>query len=127
MHNRISAIVEQSGLTKTAFAKKINVSQGLISQLCSGFTNPSDRTISDICREFGISEEWIRTGEGPMRKSLSRQAEIARFVGEVMNDAKKQDAQRVLAALMDTSPEELEALVNFARRLAAQYKEKDRP
>ena len=127
MNARITELRNALGLTQDDFAKRLGLSRNYICMLENNGRSPSDRTISDICRVFGISEEWIRTGEGPMRKSLSRQAEIARFVGEVMNDSKKQDAQRVLAALMDTSPEELEALVNFARRLASQYKEKDRP
>ena len=29
-----------------------------------GDRKPSDRTIADICREFNISELWLRTGEG---------------------------------------------------------------
>ena len=67
MNNRISKIVSQSGLTKTAFAKKIGVSQAMVSMLCTGAARPSDRTISDICREFGISRQWLETGEGPMK------------------------------------------------------------
>lgn len=66
MKDRIAKIIELSGLTKTAFAKKINVSQGLISQICSGTTNPSERTIADICRVFGVREKWLREGDEPM-------------------------------------------------------------
>ena len=78
MRTRISLIIEKSGLTKTAFAKRINVSQGLVSQICSGTTNPSDRTITDICREFGCNEVWLRTGEGEPFKERTREEEIMR-------------------------------------------------
>ena len=64
MKDRIKRVVEESGLTKTAFAKKINVSQGLVSQMCNGTTNPSERTLSDICEKFGVDPVWLRTGEG---------------------------------------------------------------
>lgn len=64
IHDRIAWCVKDSKLTKTAFAEKINVGQSFISQLCSGSKMPSDRTIADICREFNISELWLRTGEG---------------------------------------------------------------
>ena len=129
MNERISSLISALGIKKSEFAKRINVSQGLVSQLCSGVTRPSDRTIADICREFGIREEWLRTGEGPMRQSLSRQAEISKFVGEVMRDADKQDTQRILLALMDSTPDEIKSIVSFARRLAAQYEseQKDSP
>ena len=67
MNTRISQIVAESGLTKTAFAKRIGVSQAMISMLCSGATNPSTRTLADISREFKVPLKWLETGEGPMR------------------------------------------------------------
>lgn len=63
INNRISWVIEQSGLTRTAFAERINVSQQHVSRIAKNGT-PSDRTIADICREFNISETWLRTGEG---------------------------------------------------------------
>ena len=50
INERINYVVSQSKLTKTAFAKRVNISQAMVSMLCSGATAPSDRTISDICR-----------------------------------------------------------------------------
>ena len=64
INDRIAWCVKDSKLTKTAFSEKLNVSQAFISQLCSGAKMPSDRTIADICREFNISELWLRIGEG---------------------------------------------------------------
>ena len=64
LNERISSVVAMSGNTKTKFAEKINISQPYLSQLCSGAKLPSDRTIADICREFGVSETWLRTGVG---------------------------------------------------------------
>ena len=67
MNSRINSIVADSGLTKTAFGKKVGISQSMVSMLCNGTAKPSDRTIADICREFNIRREWLETGEGPMR------------------------------------------------------------
>ena len=64
INDRIAWCVKDSKLTKTAFSEKLNVSQAFIYKLCSGAKMPSDRTIADICREFNISELWLRTGEG---------------------------------------------------------------
>lgn len=80
---RISRCIEESGLTKTAFAERLNVSQPFISQLASGNKIPSDRTIADICREFNISEHWLRTGEGEMRIKLSPDADFIRVMTEI--------------------------------------------
>lgn len=115
--------LEQS---QESFAQKASRSRSEIKNIEYGKTTPKPEVINAICSAWGIREEWLLYGEGPMRKSLSRQAEISRFVAEVMTDEKQQDTQRILAALMDATPEEIQSLVSFARKLSAQYKEKDR-
>ena len=129
MKNRIRELrKDHLQMTQQAFADRLGFSQNFIWQIEKGERAPSDRTIADICREFGVREEWLRTGELPIKKSLSRQAEITKFVGDAMKDAKKSDTKRILTALMDATPEEIEAIVSFARRIAEQYEnEKDRP
>ena len=72
---RIAQCVNESGLTKTAFAEKIKVTQQYVSNLCLGKKIPSDRTIADICREFDVNENWLRTGEGPPYVGRSRDEE----------------------------------------------------
>ena len=66
INERIAHCITVTGLTKTAFAKKINLSQPHISKIALGHTTPTDRTVADICREFHINETWLRTGEGEM-------------------------------------------------------------
>lgn len=128
MVSRIIDLRKSLNLTQSEFADRLGLSRNYIWMLENGERTPSDRTISDICREFGVREAWLRTGELPIKKSLSRQAEITKFVGDAMRDAKKSDTQRILTALMDATPAEIEAIVSFARRIAEQYEnEKDRP
>ena len=112
LSDRISLIVKKSGLTKTAFASRINVSQPLISRICSGEANPSDRTISDICREFHVDEVWLRTGVGEMRRPVSRSDEIAAFVGSVAfgNGIAQPVQSAVLAMLSRLTESEWELL-----------------
>ena len=128
MNNRIKELRKDIfDLSQKEFADRLDLSENFIWMVEKGTRVPSDRTISDICREFGVREEWLRTGELPVRQAMSRQAEITKFVGDAMKDAKKTDTQRILTALMDATPEEIEAIVSFARRIAAQYEnEKDR-
>lgn len=62
---RIIQIVGENGGNKSEFARKINVTPAYISKLEKKPESvPSDRTIADICREFNVSELWLRTGEG---------------------------------------------------------------
>lgn len=80
---RISWCISDSGLTKTAFAERLNVSQPFISKLASGVSSPSDRTIADICREFGISEEWLRTGSGEPHIARDKDENFIRICEEI--------------------------------------------
>lgn len=83
INDRIAWCVKDSGLTKTAFSERLNVSQAFISQLCSGSKMPSDRTISDICREFNISEVWLRTGEGEPHIQRDEDAEWQEILAQI--------------------------------------------
>ena len=121
MKDRISKIVEMSGLTKTAFAKRINVSQGLVSQMCIGMTKPSDRTISDICREFGCDEVWLRTGEGEPFRQETRQEQIMRFAVQTVKGSN--EFRKALVAMLATLDDsEWDGLEQLLDKLLEQYK-----
>ena len=81
--DRIAWCIKDSGLTKTAFAERINVSQSFVSRLVLGEKVPSDRTIADICGKFHISEVWLRTGAGQPKLELDEDAEFARVCEEI--------------------------------------------
>ena len=83
INNRIAWCVKDSGLTKTDFSERLNVSQAFISQLCSGVKTPSDRTIADICREFNISEVWLRTGEGEPHMERDKDEEFLEIMEKI--------------------------------------------
>lgn len=121
MKDRISKIVEMSGLTKTAFAKKINVSQGLVSQMCIGTTKPSDRTISDICREFCCDEVWLRTGEGEPFRQETRQEQIMRFAVQTVKGS-DEFRKSFVSMLAKLEPEDWENLSKIYRKLLDEYK-----
>lgn len=124
MKTRISLVVEKSGLTKTAFAKRINVSQGLVSQICSGTTTPSDRTISDICREFRVNEKWLRTGEGEMEMDNSELEILNDFFADVL--ASCPDERSAFVAALHGIPKEFYVLAaELARKYAEALKKED--
>lgn len=64
---RIMMVVDALGISKSDFARQLSLTPAYISKLGKNTDAvPSDRTISDICREFRVSEVWLRTGEGEM-------------------------------------------------------------
>ena len=116
--SRISTVIKSSGLTKTAFSKKIGLSQPFVSQLASGDASPSDRTIVDICREFGVNERWLRTGEGEMKQKLTRNQEIAEFMGVVMHDPDDSPRKRFVSIISKLSVDEWQLLAEIAKKMA---------
>lgn len=124
IHSRINEVVQSSSLTKTAFAKKINISQSMVSLLCSGRADPSDRTISDICREFGCNEVWLRTGEGEPFQQESKEEAIMRFAASTIrgSDSFKKSFVSMLAKL---EPEDWEKLGDIFRKLADEMSAKE--
>lgn len=115
---RIASIIESLGIKKVEFAKAINVDQSFISQITSGKRNPSDRTIADICREFGVNEIWLRTGEGEMFDPVTPDEELAEFFGDIL--AGEPDfKRRFIYALSRLSSEQWEMLEKVATQLVA--------
>lgn len=115
LSERIRELIRVRGKKKAEFARALNVSQAFVSQMCSGERMPSDRTIADICREFDVSEEWLRKGTGPMFVEKTRDEELAEFFGHVL--ARDDFKQRLLAALSRLDESEWAMLEQVARKL----------
>lgn len=125
INERIARCIESLGVKKTYFAQKLNVSQAFVTQMTKGVSNPSDRTISDICREFNVNEEWLRTGEGEMFVRMSRKDEIASFFSEI-GKGKDDDFQvRLISVLSRLNTEQWKLLESIANALSEEQKEAD--
>lgn len=123
MNDRIKKIIEELGLKKVDFANRLHISQPFASELCSGAKAPSDRTIGDICREFGIREAWLRTGEGEMFVQDTQSDKIVAFIGDVTRDDDDTFKKRFVEMLADLSPQDWELLERMAQKLAQKKEE----
>lgn len=125
MKDRISFIIEHKKITKTEFSKAIKVSQGFVSQMCSGASSPSERTIELICQQYGVNEEWLRNGTGDPFKDRSREEEIMRFVVRT-NKGSDEFRKALVAMLAKLDDEDWDALGRIADKLLEEYKKSDR-
>lgn len=66
MKDRIKALRKELGLTQEKFAERLNIKRNTIANYEIGRNEPIDAVISLICKEFKVSEEWLRTGKGDM-------------------------------------------------------------
>ena len=121
MHTRINEIIKHFKLTKTEFARRLGISQPFVSRICSGEATPSDRTISDICREFGCDEVWLRTGEGEPFRQETRQEQIMRFAVQTAKGS-NEFQKALVSMLVKLDPEDWTALERIAEKLLEEYK-----
>ena len=115
MNERIKELRKALDLTQTEFANRIGSVQNTITGYETGRRIPSNQVIALICREFNVSEEWLRTGTGEMftpAPSGSLEA-LARDYGL------SNGMYLLIQRLLELKPETQEAFVDFAVKLAA--------
>lgn len=113
MKSRIHAVRAQADLTMAEFAKRIGMTTSSISLFESGKATPSDRTVLSICREFGVNEHWLRTGEGEMFEQ-TRETVLDRLAAEYSLD---KEQVSVIENFLDLSPQERTAFLAYMRKV----------
>lgn len=98
-NERLRQIRDGLGLTLREFGQRVGISDSAVSQIEKGKIKMSDQTRLFVCKEFRVSEEWLRTGQGDMFITRTRAAEIGDFLGSVLADDEDSIRQRLIAAL----------------------------
>ena len=117
MKDRIKKIRKELDLTQQKFADRIGVKQNTVAQYEMGRNVPIDSVISLICREFNVSEVWLREGTGEMFVPRTRNQIITDFAGDLINapEAFKTRFIEGMAKLDETDWEDIERI--FLKRL----------
>ena len=103
MNTRIAFVRKTSSLNQQEFAEKIGLTKNYVSLMETGSRNPSDRTIADICREFGVDRIWLETGVGEPFRPVDRNEQIAAILGRAIvgNDTARDRLIRAFCQLPD--------------------------
>ena len=121
INDRIVELIDEFGIKKIQFAERLGISTAYASQLCSGVRTPSDRTISDICREFHVRREWLETGEGTMR--LPEPEEDLEIINDLLTDTASPTAdliRNIWRTYRQLPPDHQKVLDNFIATLLNQ-------
>lgn len=86
MNNRIKEVRKDKKLTQDAFAADLNLSKNYVWMIEKGEREPGDRTIKDICRIYGINEDWLRFGQGEMYAPKTRAEEVAELAKDFLKN-----------------------------------------
>lgn len=114
---RVKELRKQVNLTQQAFADRLNLKRNTVGSYEVNIVEPSDRTISDICREFNVNETWLRTGEGEMFNQITRSEKITSFLTEITEDEGDDFKRRFVEMLAELEPEDWKLLERMAEKL----------
>lgn len=100
-------------VTQQEFADTIGLTQNFIWQIEKGEREPSDRTIADICREFGVDRIWLETGAGDPFRPVDRDEMIATILGKAIkgNDTARDRLIRAFCQLPDEMFDQAEKIL----------------
>lgn len=122
VNTRIIELRKSLNLTQDEFAKKIGLSRNFIWMIEKGDRIPSDRTISDICRTFGVDEIWLRDGIGEPFREKSDEERIAEVLGGVLAGSEQSKA-RLIRAVANLPDELTDAAIEIVRQIAESLQE----
>lgn len=130
MHTRIKEVREHLGLSQTEFGKRLGISRDAVSNLeYNRLKKPEQKEpiIKLICREFGVSETWLRTGVGEPYEVRTREEEMGDLLGSLMKDSPESSRSRLITALLRFDPDgsEWQVLENIYNSVAAEADEKE--
>lgn len=117
MNERIKKIRKALDLTQQKFADQLGVKRNTVGQWECGINAVTDQVINSICREFNVNETWLRTGEGEMFIELSRDEQIAEFVGRTLSTESESFKKRFIAMLAKLDESDWETLEKIALEL----------
>lgn len=111
---RVRKLRRLKDLTQQEFADRIGVKRNTVATYEIGRSEPIDAVISLICREFNVSEQWLRTGEGEMfNQPQSRKDEIQRIVERMMEGRKAEFKYRLISVLNRLDEDQWGALEDY--------------
>lgn len=124
LSERIKEIRKSENLTQQKFAERLGIKQNTVAQYEIGRNVPIDAIITAICREFSVNENWIRYGTGEMKSETTQKQRLSKFFGDVLATA-PDDRSAFIAALDSLPPEFWPIIVDVARGIVQNIKEKD--
>ena len=122
MKNRILKIRKDSKLNQEDFGLRLNLTKNYISLIETGNRIPSDRTISDICREFNVNEDWLKNGTGDMYKE--KDGSFSELLVE-LEDSDDDFINSLITVYMGLDEDSKSALRKIAKGMAEKYKSRE--
>ncbi len=118
MNERLKELRATLGITLEEFGKRIGLTRSAVGHLEKGSRNLTEQTIKSICREFGVNEVWLRTGEGGsenMFTKVSPDDEYSLSLGKLTLE-ENQFIKNAVNYLANAEPEKLKIIEEFMKK-----------
>ena len=110
---RIKILRKEKCLSMEDFGAIIGMGKSAVSRIENGVNGTTDQTIRSICREFGVNEQWLRTGEGEMLEQ-TRASVLDRLSTEY--DLSREQ-RSVIEAFLDLDPQERDVILKYVHNV----------
>lgn len=102
-----------NGKTQETFANYLEISKENISSYESGRRNPSDAFIKLVCGKCNVNEDWLRTGNGEMFMSETKDEQISKMLADVMKSEDGNFKKKLISALAQLDKDGWDKLEEF--------------
>lgn len=123
MHERIKSLRRDLKMTQQEFAERLHIKRGAVANYEVGRNVPADSVIALICKEFGVSEMWLRTGEGKPYPERGRLEELSYMTGRFLSSEPTEFQRRFAMMMFSLTDEEWKLLEQKARALLEELPE----
>ena len=124
MNERVKEIRKKLGLTLDKFGDRLGVGKAALSRIENGSNGVTEQMLKSICREFNVSEEWLRNGTGEMFIELDKEDVLMEWAGRVLGSESNSFQKKFVKMLMSLSEDEWAWLEQRAKELVG-YETKD--
>jgi transcriptional regulator with XRE-family HTH domain len=117
-NERIRAIRSALDMTMEAFGKRIGVSRAAISNIENGNRGITNQLATSICREYNVNPDYLSGSSDEMFLAMSKEEEIAAFLGDILRDKDETFKKRFVAALARLTDEDWAVMEKIIDRIA---------
>lgn len=100
MNTRLKEIRLAKGMTQEEMGAALGVTGGALSRWETGDRDIPNIVIQYICEKYGVSENWLRYGEGEMFAPMSREEELDRQVRRIFSQRPESFQRALITTLL---------------------------
>ena len=110
---RIKELRNALKITQQVFADTIGLKRNTIANYEIGQVQPSERTLTDICREFRVNYLWLKEGKGDMFTTTPESV-----VDELAEDFKLDEIdKKIIEKYLELSDEQRKAIKEYIQSI----------